>query len=85
MKKISRSKLAEVHGIALPVGKYRFYAAAEKVDVFEVKDDTEGCILVGTSIVNEDFIGNSRAAFNRLFDVMDDAYNRGEQIWITVE
>ena len=46
--------------------------------------DTHGCILVGTSIVNDDFIGNSRVAFNRLFDVMDDAYNRGEEIWIEV-
>ena len=46
--------------------------------------DTHGCILVGTSIVNDDFIGNSRAAFNHLFDVMDDAYNRGEEIWIEV-
>ena len=36
------------------------------------------------SIVNDDFIGNSRAAFNHLFDVMDDAYNRGEEIWIKV-
>ncbi len=48
-------------------------------------EDTEGCILVGTSIVNEDFIGNSRVAFNHLFDVMDEAYGRGEEIWITVE
>ena len=46
--------------------------------------DTHGCILVGPSIVNDDFIGNSRAAFNHLFDVMDDAYNRGEEIWIEV-
>ena len=36
------------------------------------------------SIVNDDFIGNSRAAFNHLFDVMDNAYNRGEEIWIEV-
>lgn len=47
--------------------------------------DTHGCILVGTSIVNDNFIGNSRAAFDRLFDVMDDAYNQGEEIWIEVE
>ena len=47
--------------------------------------DTHGCILVGTSIVNDDFIGNSRAAFNHLFEVMDDAYARGQEIWITVE
>ena len=46
--------------------------------------DTHGCILVGTSIVNDDFIGNSRAAFNHLFDVMDDAYARGQEIWIEV-
>lgn len=26
-----------------------------------------------------------RAAFNHLFDVLDDAYNRGDEIWIYVE
>lgn len=48
-------------------------------------EDTEGCILVGTSIVNEDFIGNSRVAFGYVMESLLAAYERGEQIWITVE
>lgn len=46
--------------------------------------DTHGCILVGTSIVNDDFISNSRATFDHLFAILDDAYNRGQEIWIEV-
>ena len=29
---------------------------------------TEGCILVGTTWSGKDFIGNSRVAFNKLFE-----------------
>jgi hypothetical protein len=32
--------------------------------------DTEGCILVGTTWAGVDFIGNSRIAFNALFEKM---------------
>lgn len=47
--------------------------------------DTHGCILVGSSVVNDDFIGNSRATFDRLFTILDDAYARGQEIWIEVK
>lgn len=46
--------------------------------------DTEGCLLVGSSVVNEDFISNSRATFNHLFDLMEASYERGEDISIEV-
>lgn len=47
-------------------------------------EDTEGCILVGTSR-KVGFIGNSRAAFDKLFSVMEEAYQRGEEITVEVE
>jgi len=35
--------------------------------------NTEGCILVGTTWSGKDFIGNSRVAFNKLFDKLKKA------------
>ena len=35
--------------------------------------NTEGCILVGTTWSGKDFIGNSRVAFNKLFDKLKTA------------
>ena len=34
---------------------------------------TEGCILVGTTWSGKDFIGNSRVAFNKLFEKLQKA------------
>ena len=35
--------------------------------------NTEGCILVGTTWSGKDFIGNSRVAFNKLFEKLKKA------------
>lgn len=40
--------------------------------------DTEGCVLVGKSLVNADFIGDSRVAFHELFDILNQANNHGK-------
>lgn len=49
-------------------------------------EDTDGCILVGD--VNrghkDDFIGNSRAAFNRLFAKIKAAIDSGDKVYITI-
>ena len=47
-------------------------------------EDTEGCILVGTS-KKAGVICNSRAAIHMLMPWLEAAYERGEEIWITVE
>lgn len=46
--------------------------------------DTEGCVLVGAT-VGDDFIGQSRAAFNELFPQIQAAFNDGEEILLTIE
>lgn len=46
-------------------------------------DDTEGCILVGLT-KRKDFVGQSRMAFEYLFPILDEAYERGEKITIEV-
>lgn len=43
--------------------------------------DTEGCILVGTS-VSQDWIGGSRNAFNELFAILDKAGSEPMEITI---
>lgn len=47
-------------------------------------ENTEGCVLVGSTIVNDKFIGNSRATFNKLFALMEAAYDKGDSISIEV-
>jgi hypothetical protein len=42
--------------------------------------DTDGCILVGRSRVNDDFIGESRLAYIALFQKLDRALARGEHV-----
>lgn len=44
--------------------------------------DTDGCPLVGTT-KGVDFIGNSRAAYNRLFKKLENAL-KTEKVWITI-
>ena len=34
--------------------------------------DTHGCLLVGRTIVNDDFIGDSKDAFNELYQILFD-------------
>lgn len=45
--------------------------------------DTEGCILVGQT-KGDNYIFNSRAAFNQLFSKIQDARSNGESITITI-
>jgi hypothetical protein len=47
--------------------------------------DTEGCILLGTEIVNGDFIGESQLAFNYFFTDLQNAIASGESPTITIQ
>lgn len=48
--------------------------------------DTEGCILVGTwDGEKEDWVGNSRIAFDKLMSLLEEATNNKEKITITVK
>lgn len=47
--------------------------------------DTEGCILVGTwDGEKEDWVGNSRIAFDELMSLLEEATNNKEKITITI-
>lgn len=45
--------------------------------------DTEGCILVG-STRQKDFVGNSRATFVTLFNLIEDALDCGNEIELAI-
>jgi len=47
-------------------------------------DDTEGCLLVGSTNLG-DTIGGSRTAFDKLFPMMKAAFDSGENIEIDVK
>lgn len=46
-------------------------------------EDSLGCILVGKN-QHGNWVSDSRSTFARLFAVMEDAYNRGEEITVEV-
>lgn len=47
--------------------------------------DTEGCIIVGTwDGEKEDWVGNSKIAFDKLMSLLEEATNNKEKITITV-
>lgn len=46
--------------------------------------DTEGCILLGTAMVNEDFISGSKDAFNAFFPKLKAALDAKEQVHIFI-
>lgn len=48
--------------------------------------DVSGCILTGTwDGFTEDWISNSRVAYNKLFAMLKEASNKGEKITITIK
>ena len=49
-----------------------------------VPRDTEGCVLVGWQR-GTDMIGDSTAAFDQLYEQINDAINAGEQVWLTLQ
>lgn len=79
--KISRYELKNRYGIDLPVGKYTIKVDGGSYTINTVKDDTEGCILVGE---NKEVgkVLNSTATFKRLYDVLKSAK---DSIYITIE
>lgn len=46
--------------------------------------DTEGCILVGTHALTDDFVSNSRQAFSVLFAKIERAVTEGKEVTIEI-
>jgi hypothetical protein len=54
-----------------------------RIHVANWPEELEGCIAVGRKKA-DDFVGESRVAFNRLYFKIADAIARGEEVWIDV-
>lgn len=46
--------------------------------------DTKGCILVGTEVVNTDFVHGGSVALPILFTKIQAALAHGEEVWLTI-
>ena len=66
--KISRKELVSKYGIDLPTGKYDINLLENVYTINTIKDDTDGCILVGSSNDrnDDDWIGGSKVALSQL-------------------
>ena len=72
---INSKELSTRYGIDLPSGKYSVTSDGEYYSISVVKDDTEGCILVGATNTkgDDDFIGSSKKAFGELMLLLESA------------
>lgn len=48
--------------------------------------DTEGCIIVGAvqTSLNDDYVGESKKAFDKLFTKIKQAIDAGQEVWLTI-
>jgi hypothetical protein len=46
--------------------------------------DTEGCILLGMKIAEDDLLQDSAEAYDLVYPMIEAALNAGEEVWITV-
>ena len=84
MRKMRRSDLLNTYGIELPIGKHKVYRIGDEYKIYSIKDDTEGCILVGAGKAG-DSITKSRIAFDALYSQIRDAIEQGESVWIEIK
>lgn len=77
--KITRENLKSLYGIDLPIGLYKITPKNSVYQIDIIKDDTEGCVLVGYDRA-PNRIGRSREAFNDLMAKIQAAGGRGKVI-----
>jgi hypothetical protein len=54
------------------------------IHIGNTAEDSNGCILVGSDITNEDFISGSTVAYIRLYFYVLKAFDRGEKVYIKI-
>jgi hypothetical protein len=55
------------------------------IHIGNTAQDSSGCILVGSKIVNNDFIGGSTVAYLKLYKHVLEAFENGEQVFIEIK
>lgn len=83
--KISKSELSDKYGIDLPRGKYNISINGSCYKISTVKDDTDGCLLVGKNkIVGR--VVESKATFTTLMNkYLTPARKRKQRAYITIK
>ena len=85
MKEITQKELLDKYGIDLPKGKYSINTKENVYDIYSVKDNTEGCILVGEcKDVKEGFIYNSKKTMKKLMAILQTATDKNEEIHLSI-
>lgn len=85
MKEITQKELLDKYGIDLPKGKYSINTKENVYDIYTVKDNTEGCILVGEcKDVKEGFIYNSKKTMKKLMAILQTATDKNEEIHLSI-
>jgi hypothetical protein len=80
--RMGKNALRKKYGIDLPSGKYSI-KTGDSYEVYKVRDDTEGCILVGSTHA-KDFVGNSRATFAKLLERIEHSLDAGAEVELEI-
>lgn len=83
---ISRKELASRYGIDLSAGKYDIKLLENVYTINTIKDDTEGCIIVGSTNDREDddWVGGSKVAMGQLMKKLELAVATNSKIYLDV-
>lgn len=83
--KICRNELKIKYGIDLPKGKYSIKQNGNEYEIYTVKDDTDGCLLVGKNTI-AGRVTDSKAIFTMLMNkYLTPARKRKEKVFITIK
>ena len=81
--KIRRDDLLSRYGIDLPVGKYKVEDGGNTYSVFSVRDDTEGCPLLGM-VRTANGVRNCAQVNADLLELITSLEEQGDVAWIEI-
>lgn len=84
MKTFIQNKLMEDYGINLPKGKYRIQIKNNIYQIYKIKDDSLGCILVGENKIKGQLI-HSKYHSDLLDQKVANALANKEDVYITIK
>lgn len=83
MQAKKQSELKKIYGIELPIGKYKIIKDGDYYKIYTIKDDTEGCILVGFN-KEKGKVLHSRVTFTRLMNKIKPMFEMKEKIELEI-
>lgn len=83
MLQITKKELLTKYGIDLEKGQYTVENVGNSYKINTVKDDTSGCVLVGTAVQGDKLL-HSKVALTQLLTLMSKAVKNKEKLSIEV-